>query len=258
MWHGHATRDLLESYGIERIPVVAEMLNLSTSIHTSVFRPSGSTLELGQGTEVDNVQVMQRPRNLLQLGVNYRWSPIVHEERAGANADIKRDPYGQQTDRVRAGDRAPDAPVLQIAAVAGESDQDTRLHRLIDTRRHIVLVFPHPNEDASLLSQKVEALAGATASETALLVAVLPQGTVPAPDLTQSLSAARILVDSQGHARKAYNLDLPDSAGTEDPVLVTAAFVVIRPDGYIGAFTNSARGVKAYFDNLWNGGQNRG
>jgi hypothetical protein len=251
VYHGHASQGLLETYADERIPVIAEMLNMSTNLHYFVFgKPIASTLDGAIGgsvekkTDVDTETAMQRPKTLLQLGMNYRWSPIVLETREHGDVDVAKDPYGQQTDRLRAGDRAPDAVVSSILKDAGP--QDTTLHKFHDLRRHIILVFAR---SANILSQLKEVLTPIRElfdKDLATLAVVLPQSVDIDTPSHLPHDRLHVLCDKEGGARRAYDLDL---AGSED------TYVIVRPDGAIGAVAGNAVSVRRYFDMLRLGGR---
>ncbi|KAJ7232964.1 FAD binding domain-containing protein [Mycena haematopus] len=130
-----ADLSLLRTYELERLPVIAEMLGLTNKLHSLAFT---AALPATSGPKPDP---MARGATLLQLGVNYRWSPIVHDAR-GSVAAIS--PYGStDLSTVRAGDRAPSITV--------RSDQGTTnlLHLLGECApNHLVLVFPELGADA--------------------------------------------------------------------------------------------------------------
>ena len=65
---GEAAPSLLSSYSIERGPIVAHVLGLSSYLHDLIINSSG-------------MSPFERPMELRQLGVNYRFSPIVIDER---------------------------------------------------------------------------------------------------------------------------------------------------------------------------------
>ena len=92
----------------------------------------------------DPAAVWRRGGDLHQFGINYRWSPIVVDERSPKdNAAV--DPYGlnrSPTDLVRAGDRAPDAPGLVVLASTDHLGQGTTsLFALFGVAHHTVLIF---------------------------------------------------------------------------------------------------------------------
>ena len=77
---------LLDTYEEERLPVAAALLGITTRLHREVFN--------------DNVKEMRRGPETLQLGLNYRGHSLSQE------CDPPATP-------LRAGDRAPDAPLLE-------------------------------------------------------------------------------------------------------------------------------------------------
>ncbi|THG96598.1 hypothetical protein EW026_g5265 [Hermanssonia centrifuga] len=233
VYHNLASPELLKTYDVERMPVVAEMLNLSNALHALTFNPPTASALDTANTDVGSV--MYRSKSLLQLGINYRWSPVVIEDRAGddANADTHTaNPYGQDSDFVRAGDRAPDATELvSIPSSAGttKDGRTTTLFDIFDVRRHFILVFPD-RQNVDTIS--LDGLATHANSGLANIAVILHAES----ERMLYGDRVRVLVDSAGHARKGYGID--DRAFT---------YVVIRPDGVIGAFTLAAEGVSRYF-----------
>ncbi len=145
--------DLLDSYEAERLPVAARVLGISNELLRKYT--DGASDAFARGTETH------------QLDITYRDSPLVHDGRAEPGA-------------LRAGDRAPDAPVV---------DADGRAVRLFDLFRGphaTVLAFGGSDAETS---QGVEAHAVLRAGERATGSAV---------------------VDAQGHAFGAY--DVADGA----------------------------------------------
>lgn len=258
VYFGRASRTLLDTYSEERVPVIAEMLNLSSQIHHMAFgKPAKSALDGAMGgaseantKEVTNEDVMRRPKALLQLGVNYRWSPIILETRTDASAENKRDPYGQETEKLRAGDRAPDAPVTLLDPVSGP--QESTLHKLFDMRRHVVVVFVHATDAPAGLLKEIKGLDDFAGGEASRIAVLLPKGTALPADterqLLEGISAARaqLLVDKDAEARRVYDLDAAEAGFT---------YVVVRPDGVVGSFADDASGARRYFEVLKVGGR---
>ncbi|WP_371496721.1 FAD-dependent monooxygenase [Kitasatospora sp. NBC_00374] len=84
--HG-APAELLDSYEAERLPVAADVLDISTSLHRAAAGTGGDRpVRRGERTE--------------QLGVGYRGGPLSVDTRTGLPEDA-----------LRAGDRAPDTPL---------------------------------------------------------------------------------------------------------------------------------------------------
>ncbi|KAI0314949.1 FAD/NAD-P-binding domain-containing protein [Amylostereum chailletii] len=248
--HGAALA-LLDTYHIERMPVIAEMLDLTQHLYKLVaIPPSVSALEprpaAGHGKDADDP--MWRPKTVLQLGINCRWSPIVFEGRAledekkseTMRAQVGLDPYGVSSSRLRAGDRAPDAPLLRELsdAMNMEAAPGIRLFQVFQERSgaiHSVLVF------ANALSARdvIEPLGRYTRAGLASLIMLMPPTGPPctAADTDDNVHV-RYLVDTAGHAYSGYEVQRRGQKPT---------FVVVRPDGMIGAYATSIAQVHVYF-----------
>ncbi|KAF5357562.1 hypothetical protein D9757_013009, partial [Collybiopsis confluens] len=102
---GLSKAEILTTYEIERMPVVAEMLNLSTELHKHTIGAHEKFRAGISPSSEASKDPMFRGRNLSQLWVNYRWSPIVFDDQAGITVEHT-NPSGLEGDRLRAGDRA--------------------------------------------------------------------------------------------------------------------------------------------------------
>ncbi|KAI0042339.1 hypothetical protein FA95DRAFT_586450 [Auriscalpium vulgare] len=217
---------LLDSYSAERTPVVAEMLNVTSALHRIMWVSALSAGGEEKGREKDP---MWRPKHLQQLGVNYRWSAIVLEGREGEEGDQEGEsnPYGIAGTRLRAGDRAPDARVLDVA-----SQQEKRFFELwAGASRHTVLVFAgHVPEQ-----QDVHSLAKYDELGVARIWLVQPtaEGQVHRAHYPEGVVR---LADAAGQAYAGYGV------GAEE-----VTFVVVRPDGMAGAFARDVASVHRYF-----------
>jgi hypothetical protein len=100
---GLAPIRFIESYTSERIPVIAAMLNKTTDL---LYQ----SLPLGGKINFDK---FSRSTDLNMLGINYRGSPIVLDERTADDGSVY-NAYGNTEGELNlcAGDRAPDAPGL--------------------------------------------------------------------------------------------------------------------------------------------------
>ena len=154
---------LLTSYEDERRPIAAAMLGLSTKLLDELKKPGG----------------MRRGRETQQLDLGYSESMLSLERPA-------------RTAGVRAGHRAPDAPIR------GAAGAPTRLFKLFQG--------PH----WTLLGYEVDR------------VALGPRASLH----IHTLGPRGDIVDEGGHIRDGYGLE----PGT---------WVLIRPDGYIGAIVSS-------------------
>jgi len=158
-----APEALLASYEDERRPIAAVMLGLSTKLLNELKKPGG----------------MRRGRDTQQLDLGYPESVLSLERPL-------------RTSGLRAGHRAPDAPILGAAGVR------TRLFNLFQG--------PH----WTLLGYGVDRSTAVRARPGLHIHMLDPRGDV---------------VDDGGHVRDAYSLE----PGT---------WVLIRPDGYIGAIVS--------------------
>ncbi|KIJ67510.1 hypothetical protein HYDPIDRAFT_180357 [Hydnomerulius pinastri MD-312] len=224
---------LLQSYTDERRPVIAEMLDLTTTLLQQTIAASpapvhstpkgegtgkAGTTEKTETTEKKAPQnAMQRTEKFNMLGVHVRRSPVVVDEYTPL-ADVPPGPaYGVlEAGVVRAGDRAGDVRI-------GE----TRLFDLLDPARHTVLVFAGDVRDAADVVGARGALTSVPRSVVQAFI-VLPAGSTPR------------LVDASGRAYKAY---LAEEGETK--------VVIVRPDGVIGALVRGAEGVQRYFGGIF-------
>lgn len=235
---GYAQPSLLESYTKERIPVIAEMLSQTTRLLNETF----SDLDISPYKR-------EMGASLLQLGVNYRWSPIVLDERKALQVrkaaaeeglysdygystdDIAKDCYGTESDgQLRAGDRAPDSSHLLPADPNKPTGlftrKSVRLFQLFDAARHTALIFPALVGCGLVLKE----LARYPKDLVRSVVIVKHGGSIPA----SSSSADFVLEDSQGYAHNSYLTN-------------TCGLIIIRPDGIIGGILHDHLSVHRYF-----------
>ena len=222
--NGLAPRSLLDSYNDERLPVIAMMLNKTTELMNKSFRGT-----IGNAQGIDPA-IFNRGFELRMLGVNYRGSPVVVDER-NTEKDGVVDPYrGGLDGTLRGGDRAPAAPGLVDLA----DESTTTLYDLLSPSKHTILVFA--GEDG-VAQEALESVGGAFPQGTAEIVVIHPKsfaGSVPASEARPH----RILLDKEGYAFKHYHVDAADRS----------RMFVIRPDGFVGAIVNGLEGLKKYAD----------
>jgi len=161
---GGAPEALLATYEEERRPIAAGMLNLSTKLLDELKKRGG----------------MRRGRETHQLDLGYAQSALSLER-------------PQRTSGLRAGHRAPDAPIRGAAGVP------TRLFKLFQGAHWTLLGY-----------------------EVDRLTAVRPRTGLH----IHTLGARGDIVDESGLVRDAYGLEPGD-------------WVLIRPDGYVGAMVSS-------------------
>ena len=161
---GGAPEALLATYEEERRPIAGAMLDLSTKLLDELKKRGG----------------MRRGRDTQQLDIGYSESAL----------SLERPP---RTSGLRAGDRAPDAPLHGAAGVP------TRLFKLFQG--------PH----WTLLGYEVDHV-----------TAVRPRAGLR----IHTVGARGDIIDQGGHIRDGYGLEPGD-------------WLLIRPDGYIGAIVSS-------------------
>jgi hypothetical protein len=219
--HRQAAPGLLDTYEAERRPV-AESILRGTDVATRVV-----TLESPAARAVRDVLIellapigpVRRAlgRGVAEIGLGYRDSPIVREERAPRGAG------GPHPLRARAavrlglasaphpGDRAPDVRI-------GEGGDGARLFDVLRGPGHVLLLFegraPEASTRADLLAVARAVLARHGDHVTAHLVARRARAG-PAP------RGVAILLDPALRLHARYGADLP------------CAYVV-RPDGHVG------------------------
>ncbi|KLO09903.1 hypothetical protein SCHPADRAFT_878780 [Schizopora paradoxa] len=243
---GHADRKLLESYELERLPVISEMLKISTGLHEkirgSLLPPSlsQSSSSSGDVPTPSPMDAFARGRKLFQLDVNCRWSPIVLDERFSEEEATKQpNAYGTEGHEARAGDRAPDAPNLLVVKRPGNEGKaevggETRLHDVFTPDKHTILVFV-PDKFLGKAKAILEELKKYP-SELIRPALVLPAASLSSATAIGDASAEYVFKDTAGHAYTGYGLK-------EDEFQI----VVVRPDGVIGAFVTGKDGVAKYF-----------
>ncbi|KAF7366420.1 FAD-binding-3 domain-containing protein [Mycena sanguinolenta] len=209
---GLASDSLLDTYSEERLRVIAQMLELTTSLYRKLFQ------------DRKNDEAWARGGDLRMLGVNYCGSSIVQEDNVMREASA--DPYSKSSiGRVQAAYRAPDAPGL---VRAGSEDAPTRLFGIFSVDVHTVLLFGGDE------TTRAEVL-GRLPEHAVRVVVLLPQGHTAA----NSAGSALILEDRAGHAYAGY--------GLRGDVLTV---VIVRPDGVVGAVAAGVEGVEQYFQKI--------
>jgi len=217
---GISPPSLLETYTEERLPVVAEMLNLTTKIlEATIDKPS-------------NEAGWRRTGNLNQLGVNYRWSSIVVDQSTDSGTDAREahSAYDVEADGIlRAGDRAPDAPgLVKVNFDNQKSCESTRLFNLLSPTHHTVLIFA----EAADVHATLQVAIAKFSKELVRAVVLLRAGST---SIIQDVTCD-VFEDRDGHAYDAYK-------GAEG----ANGIVIIRPDGVTGAIVKDVDWVGRYF-----------
>ncbi|KAG1799865.1 FAD binding domain-containing protein [Suillus plorans] len=213
---GLTDKSLLETYNAERLPVISEMLEMTTTI-------------LNQALKTDSMTAARTPI-LFMLGINCRFSNIVLDEFAIPGKPINA--YGVlDEEHLEAGDRAPDAPNL-VQVGGGESDVKT-LFSLYRPWYHTVLVFAPSHAEATPILGALEVYDTSVVRSAVVLPSSASVTSVASP-------ADLVFVDQEGHGYSAYLVEVGQ----------TRVFV-IRPDGVIGAIVHGTEGVKKYFSGIF-------
>ncbi|KAI5890762.1 uncharacterized protein SCHCODRAFT_02632818 [Schizophyllum commune H4-8] len=212
---GHASPTLLESYPAERVPVIREMLERTTRLLDRTMRP-------GEDTD----EAWHRRGPLHMLGIHYRWSHIVVDERRIPPSVDERQSAYAGSEGLCAGDRAPDAPVEGDVA---------RLFDLFKFTRHTALVF---SADQDFIDKVIDAVDKLPAGLCDLAI-VRPRGI--SPETFAKYKAAKVFMDKDGEAYRVY--EVSDGNPT---------VFVVRPDGVVGAVVKNGEGVGKYFSKLVN------
>lgn len=235
---GLASPSLLNTYSNERLPVIAEMLDQTTKLLNSTFN-GGSAAEWQNGGA------------LFQLGVNYRWSTIVMDERKSIEAareaeedalmedfefeddgdDEKIDSYGTGFDgRLRAGDRAPDSSgLIKPGTSMKPFNKSHQLFQIFTVTRHTVLLFADFVECDEILQDLQRYPKDLLQS----VVVVRCKRSAP----SGSNLADHVLEDHDGHAYEAYTSSV-------------CGVIVVRPDGIIGGILRGSNSLRRYFQNV--------
>ncbi|KAG2111013.1 FAD binding domain-containing protein [Suillus discolor] len=215
---GLANKSLLETYSAERLPVISEMLGVTTSILDKSMASKGAQIE--------------RSPILFMLGINCRFSTIVLDEFVTSVEEKPINAYGVLDEgHLEAGDRAPDAPnMLQVGRAAPGT---TTLFSLYRPWYHTILVFAPSLADATPILGSLETYDKSVVRSAVVLPSSASVTSVASP-------ADLVLIDREGHAYSAYLME----AGQ------TRVFV-IRPDGVIGAIVHGTEGVKKYFSKIF-------
>ncbi len=187
----------------------------------------------------------KRPKSLDQLGINYRWSKIVIDERRPYSTDTAASalsPYGTGTDgdsSVHGGDRAPDAPELVVVNPnAGDGKPSTSIFSVLQPTQHTALLFVAGLAEAKTILEGFSTWA----KDTIQFVVVLPKGT-DAASVNVAGFKGTVVVDHQGHAHDVYGVAVDDGF----PV------VIVRPDGVIGAIVKGKEGIEKYYKGIFSG-----
>ena len=218
---GYASATLLDAYQEERVPIIAQMLNKTTELFNQVIERKG-----------DMSRAVGNP-DMTQLGVSYRASSIIGEDNI-RDTTPKVSGYNKDSETAACpGDRAPEVPSL--INVTGERKRET-LFDVLSPSHHSVLVFTKKYEEdlAVALSSVINRLPEATVRSVLILLSE--------SNVANDFGAIydKVLIDAEGHAYAGYGLPSDQSY-----------FVVVRPDGVVGARVHEVAGVERYFQKIF-------
>ena len=223
VYKGYASASFLDTYQEERLPIIAEMLGKTTELfNKEMERSSDITVSAAGRSNTD----------MTQLGVNYRGSSILGEDNI-RDTTLRVSGYNKDSETAACpGDRAPEVPSL-INATA-EHKVET-LFGIFSPSHHSVLVLAKEYEEhlALALSSVINRLPGNTVRSVLI---------VSSESNVNGLGAVydEVFIDSGGHAYSSYGLPSDQSC-----------FVVIRPDGVVGARVHEVAGVERYFQKIF-------
>jgi hypothetical protein len=221
VYKGYASAALLDTYQEERLPIIAQMLDKTTALFNGVVENRG------------DVTQARRDPDITQLGVCYRGSSIIGEDDIG-HTTLKVSGYNKDSETAACpGDRAPEVPSL--INTTGEHKHES-LFGIFSPSHHSVLAFASKYEEDSALalSTVINRLPGKTTIRTVLIL--------PAESNVNQVGTVydQVLIDSKNHAYASYGLPSGQSY-----------FVVVRPDGIIGARVHEVAGVERYFQKIF-------
>jgi FAD binding domain len=217
----YASAALLDSYKEERLPIIAEMLGKTTELFNQIVEKRG------------DISQVRRSTDLTQLGVNYRGSSIIGEDDI-RDTTLKVSGYNKDSETAACpGDRAPEVPSLINAT--GDAHIRETLFSIFSPSHHSILVFTEKHEENSTLA--LSSVINRLPENTVRSVLILPSES----NINQiGAIYDRVFIDSGGHAYSVYGLPSDRSY-----------FVIVRPDGVVGARVHEVAGVERYFQKIF-------
>ncbi|KAI6024600.1 FAD binding domain-containing protein [Pisolithus microcarpus] len=262
VYKGLSPASLLDTYTTERLHVIAEMLGLTTQIHTQMFGESGSGHTY---SAVDSGWQRQLKEYSIQSGT----SNASQKERI--NARFAHTAYGEMQEGVlQAGDRAPDAPNLVSVITPNRAPHhvpsgsqwtvslpdgvagSTRMFDISASTHHTIIIFA-PSLAVPAVQSMIVTFQEVISTELAKRVVVLPGShSEPGGHVENRMSSGEdetidieVLVDQAGHAYRGYAVEEGETK-----------VVVVRPDGVVGAIVRGVAGLERYFEGVF--GNRRG
>lgn len=207
-----ASPRLLDSYSMERLPVIAKLLKLTKELLQK-------TVDLDPHIDApEEDSPYHRGIELYQLDVNCRGSSIVVDRLDKETYKIGK--------RLRAGDRAPDAPGI-VSLNAGLRPGATHLFDIFSSNKHTALIFVKGDDNVKPYLE----LLGHYPPDTVLPVIVLQQGDERNVGVFEKTNVVR---DSAGHVWKNYSKEHDTK------------IAIVRPDWCVGALGLAPSVVEEY------------
>ena len=197
---------------------------------------------LGKTTDLFNrmmekkgdLSVALRNPDISMLGVSCRGSSIIGEDNI-RNATLKVSGYNKDGATAACpGDRAPQVPSLINANATSEHKHET-LFDIFSPSHHSVLIFSKKYEESSALA--LSSAINRLPKDTVRSILILPSDS-NVNELGKVYDD--VFIDSGDHAYAGYGLPSDQSY-----------FVVVRPDGVVGARVNEIAGVERYFQKIF-------
>lgn len=224
--------------------MIAVMLHKTTELYQQTYDEAKST-------DIQDRVSLRRGTELCMLGINYRWSSIVLEERdpnlsdeekrKSLMAEMKARSYGGYQGGLCAGDRAPDAPGLVISHSSDplkKIGEETSFFKLFSFLRHSIIIFA-PSSERNVVDRILQAAAKVPVTKENVQVFIITQAETEHADGAHQ-EVAYTLIDRDGHAHDGYFVKEGE-----------LTIVIIRPDGYVGAITKDESGVEKYFAQIF-------
>ena len=220
---------VLDSYAEERHSVGRQVLRTTDAMTRllELRNPVVTAIRDRVVSALSSTEVFQSmaSRNMSELAVNYRNSPIVGEYHEGIFDSIAMLGGGP-----RAGDRAPDADGLRLA-----DGNTVRWFELLRGDTHKLLLFGVHSPDAAKIVSVANEIAGRYGQHVTTYLAA------PA-DTAANIAGwnGAVIVDSGGALQRAYHAVAPGA-------------YLIRPDGYVGyrAFPPEASHLKEFLARIF-------
>jgi len=207
-----ASPRLLDSYSAERLPVIANMLEKTTELLQKA-------IDLDPHDDIpEEESPYYRGLKFYQLDINCRGSPIVADR-------LDKESY-KLGKRLRAGERAPDAPGI-VPLNAGLRPGTTHLFDTFSSNRHTALIFVTGDENVEPYLELLKHYP----PDTVLPLIVLQQDDERNAGVFGRTNVVR---DSAGHCWKSYSTE----HGTK--------IAIVRPDGSVGAVGSGPGVVEEY------------